>query len=125
LRLCTFAAPQRNPSGASVLRVREFAQGLPVPRMRYARNRANPRACRERQARRGCDLCERERIEPRRDLVLEPGLVALAGMLARSGAYLVVRAPLVRHRKLPCLERYRGGFRLKVERVIVEWLWRI
>jgi hypothetical protein len=52
----------------------------------HSRAGPNARACRQRQARRGRDLLERERIELRHDLAREPCLVALAGMLARPAA---------------------------------------
>jgi hypothetical protein len=54
-----------------------------MPWMRHLRARPNPRAGRERQACRVGDLLEREAVEFRRDLALEPRLVTLARMLAR------------------------------------------
>lgn len=49
-----------------------------MPRMRRVHASSNTRAGCERQARCGRDFLERERIELRYDLALEPRLVALA-----------------------------------------------
>src|ERR1700722_17555039 len=62
-----------------------------MPRVRYPRSAPNPRAGGERQARCLTDLLECERIELRRDLALEPCLVALAWMLARPVAIALMR----------------------------------
>jgi hypothetical protein len=81
--------PSPRPSAVPAeraLRVRELAQGLPMPRTRHLRACPDARACRERQPRRSDDLFERERVEPWRDLALEPRLVALARMLAGPAA---------------------------------------
>lgn len=59
-----------------------------MPRVRHLRTGPYPRAGRERQARGLPDLAERELIELRRDLALEPGLVALARMLARLSCHV-------------------------------------
>jgi hypothetical protein len=64
----------------------ECKQSLPVPRVRHLRASPDTRAGGERQARGLADLLERERIEPRRNLALEPRLVALVRMLARPAA---------------------------------------
>src|SRR5579863_6695343 len=57
-----------------------------MPRMRHPRPGPNARAGCEGQARRGRDLREGKRVELRRDLALEPPVVALIRMLARPAA---------------------------------------
>jgi hypothetical protein len=69
---CRLTAPSRRSLQATLLR--------------HARSSSDARTRREGQARRSRDLCERERIELRHDLALEPGRVTLARVLARPGA---------------------------------------
>jgi hypothetical protein len=62
------------------------SESIEVPRMRHLRARSNARARRKRQPSGFADLLERISVELRRDLAAEPGLVALARMLARPAA---------------------------------------
>src|SRR5580692_348087 len=59
--------------------------------MRYLSSGPDARAGCEREPRRLGDLLERKRVELRREFALEPGLVALARMLARPAAIAAVR----------------------------------
>jgi hypothetical protein len=61
-----------------------------MPRVRNLRASADARARCERQACRVRDLLERQCVEPRRDLALEPRVIALAWMLARPAAIMAV-----------------------------------
>jgi len=87
-----FGAAVLSPVRGVRLRFDQCEQRIPMLRMRHPHSGPDARASRERQSRRGCDLPERECVELRRDLALEPRLVALVRMLARPAAIAAMQA---------------------------------